>query len=85
MIYEELEIQNADKITHYWARYTYATALKRSGIPIAVTSEALGHSTEWTNKAHLDKFEQKEIDNTFQFLLLRVFGLFSYKNTTELP
>jgi len=69
VIYEELEIQNADKITHYWARHTYATALKRPGLPIAVISEALDHSSESTTKAYLDKFEQTEIDNTFQYLL----------------
>ncbi len=68
-IAKSLNIESADKITHYWARHTYATALKRSGIPIAVISEALCHSSESTTKAYLDKFEQTEIDNTFQFLL----------------
>jgi hypothetical protein len=31
--------------------------------------EALCHSSEATTKAYLDKFEQTEIDNTFQHLL----------------
>ena len=61
----ELNIESADQITHYWARHTYATTLKRSGISTAVISEALGHSSEATTKAYLDKFEQSEIDNTF--------------------
>jgi len=64
-----LKIESAGQITHYWARHTYATTLKRSGISTAVISEALGHSSEATTKAYLDKFEQAEIDNTFQHLL----------------
>jgi len=66
---KELNLDGVDRITHYWARHTYATALKRSGIQTSVISEALGHSSESTTKAYLDKFEQTEIDNTFQFLL----------------
>ena len=65
----ELNLDQADKITHYWARHTYATTLKRSGISIAVISEALGHSSEVTTKAYLNKFEQTEIDNTFKHLI----------------
>ena len=65
----DLEIECADQITHYWSRHTYATTLKRSGISTAVISEALGHSSEATTKAYLDKFEQSEIDNTYQHLI----------------
>jgi site-specific recombinase XerD len=65
----ELKINQADKITHYWARHTYATTLKRSGISTAIINEALGHSSQATTKAYLDKFEQTEIYNTFQHLI----------------
>ncbi len=65
----ELKLEQADQITHYWARHRYATTLKRSGISTAVISEALGHSSEATTKAYLDKFEQTEIDNTFKHLI----------------
>ncbi|MCG8308477.1 MAG: site-specific integrase, partial [Cytophagales bacterium] len=65
----DLKINQADKIAFYWARHTYATTLKRSGISTAVISEALGHSSEATTKAYLDKFEQTEIDNTFKHLV----------------
>ena len=68
-IASELKIEQANLITHYWARHTYATTLKRSGISTAVISEALGHSSEATTKAYLDKFEQTEIDNTFKHLI----------------
>ncbi len=64
-----LKIESADHITHYWARHTYATTLKRSGISTSVISEALGHSSVTTTKAYLDKFEQTEIDNTFKHLI----------------
>jgi integrase/recombinase XerD len=65
----ELKIESANLITHYWARHTYATTLKISGISTAVISEALGHSSEATTKAYLDKFEQSEIDDTYQHLI----------------
>ena len=64
-----LKIKLADKITHYWARHTFATTLKRSGISIAIISEALGHSSESMTKAYLDKFEQTEMDSTFKHLI----------------
>ena len=51
------------------AQHTFATTLKRSGISTAVISEALGHSSEATTKAYLDKFEQTEIDSTFKHLI----------------
>ena len=68
-IAQEVGLPQADQITFYWARHTYATTLKRSGVPTAVISEALGHSSEATTKAYLDKFEQPEIDKTFRHLL----------------
>ena len=68
-IAQEIGLPQAGQITFYWARHTYATTLKRSGIPTAVISEALGHSSEATTKAYLDKFEQPEIDKTFKHLM----------------
>jgi site-specific recombinase XerD len=68
-IAKDLKIECANQITHYWARHTYATTLKRSGISTAVISEALGHASEATTKAYLDKFEQSEIDSTYQHLI----------------
>ena len=64
-----IKIECADQITHYWTRHTYAATLKRSGISTAVISEVLGHSSEATTKADLDKFEQSELDDTFKHLL----------------
>ena len=51
----ELKIECANQVTHCWTRHTYATTLKRSGISTAGISEALGHSSEATTKAYLDK------------------------------
>lgn len=68
-IARELGIAEADSLTMYWARHTYATTLKRSGIPTAIISEALGHSSEATTRAYLDKFEQTAIDETYGHLI----------------
>jgi len=65
----ELGLPEADQITFYWARHTYATVLKRSGVPTAIISEALGHSNEKTTQAYLDKFENEQLDDTYQHLI----------------
>jgi len=68
-IAKEVGIQEADQITFYWARHTYATVLKRSGVPTAIISEALGHSNEKTTQAYLDKFENEQLDSTYKHLI----------------
>lgn len=50
------------RLTSYVARHTYATTLKRSGIPIAVISEGLGHSNVSTTKAYLEQFSTDVVD-----------------------
>lgn len=68
-IAKELKIPEADDITFYWARHTYATVLKRSGVSTAIISEALGHKDEKTTQVYLDKFENDTLDATFDHLL----------------
>ena len=65
----ELKIPEADDITFYWARHTYATVLKRSGVSIAIISEALGHESEKTTQVYLDKFDNDTLDATFEHLV----------------
>jgi integrase len=65
----ELKIPEANDITFYWARHTYATVLKRSGVATAVISEALGHSSEKTTQAYLDSFDTETMDSTFEHLI----------------
>jgi integrase len=57
------------KITTYVARHSFATALKRSGINIALISETLGHSDIKTTQIYLDAFENEEIDKAMDNLL----------------
>ncbi len=49
-------------ITSYWARHTFATTLKRAGIPVAQIKEMLGHEKESTTQTYLDKFDESALD-----------------------
>lgn len=57
------------KLTTYVARHTYATILKRSGIPTAIISEALGHESEKTTRIYLDSFESDVLDEASKVIL----------------
>lgn len=59
----DLEIDKP--ITSYFARHSFATILKRSGISIQLISESLGHSRNETTASYLDSFDdetRKEIN-----------------------
>ncbi len=43
--------------TTYFARHSYATIMKRAGVPIAFISESLGHSNLLTTENYLGSFE----------------------------
>lgn len=63
------ELQLPVKLTTYVARHTYATVLKRSGIPESIISESLGHSSERVTRIYLDSFENEQIDKALKNLL----------------
>ena len=44
-------------LTSYAARHSFATVLKRSGAPMELISESLGHKSLHTTEAYLDSFE----------------------------
>lgn len=44
-------------ITSYWARHTFSTVLKRSGVNVSYISESLGHTNVATTEVYLDGFE----------------------------
>jgi integrase len=46
-----------DIISTYWARHSFATVLKRSGVPTSFISDAMGHSNTKVTEAYLDSFE----------------------------
>lgn len=56
-------------LTSYVSRHSFATILKRSGVNIAIISEALGHSDLKTTQIYLDSFENSQIDEAMKNLL----------------
>jgi integrase len=58
-----------EKITTYVARHTYATVMKKSGVPVSIISEALGHENEKTTQIYLDSFENSVIDEASKKIL----------------
>ena len=63
------ELKIPIKLTTYVARHSYATVLKRSGVPTSIISESLGHSSERVTQIYLDSFENKQIDEAMRKLL----------------
>ncbi|MEM0476766.1 MAG: site-specific integrase [Candidatus Aenigmatarchaeota archaeon] len=57
---------NIDKnVTTYYARHSFATVLKRSGVNVGMISELLGHSNIKVTENYLDSFEKEQIrENT---------------------
>ncbi len=51
-----------DGFVFYTARHTYATALKKKGVGIAVIAEALGHSDIRTTEDYLKSFGDEVLD-----------------------
>jgi len=64
-----LEIPGADKISYYWCRHSYATALKMDGVQTAKISEAMGHSSEKMTQIYLDSFDSEFLDEANANLL----------------
>ena len=62
-------LQFAIPLTTYVARHSFATVLKRSGVNVALISEALGHSDIATTQIYLDSFENSQIDEAIGNLL----------------
>ena len=53
----------------YTARHSFATVLKRSGVNVAIISEALGHTSLSTTQFYLDSFDNEQIDDAMKNLL----------------
>lgn len=49
-------------LTFNMARHTWASRARRKGIPMALISEGLGHTSEKTTRIYLDELEAKRID-----------------------
>lgn len=57
------------KVTSYVSRHSWATILKRKGIPVGIISEGLGHSSESVTQVYLDSFENETLDKINEKLL----------------
>ena len=53
-------------ITTYVARHSFASVLKKSGVNIALISEALGHSDLATTQIYLDSFDNEQVDEAMK-------------------
>jgi len=60
---------DTDNLTFYSARHTYATALLKKGVNVAVISEAMGHSDIRTTQVYLKSFGDDVIDKADELLL----------------
>ena len=56
-------------MTTYVARHSFASVLKKSGVNIALISEALGHSDLATTQIYLDSFDNEQVDEAMKNLL----------------
>lgn len=56
-------------LTTYVARHSFASILKKSGVNIALISEALGHSDLATTQIYLDSFDNEQVDEAMKNLL----------------
>ncbi len=62
------ELNTPVKLTTYVARHSYATILKRAGVPTSIICESLGHSSEKVTQVYLDSFENSQIDKAMENL-----------------
>ena len=53
----------------YVARHSFASVHKKSGVNIALISEALGHSDLATTQIYLDSFDNEQVDEAMKNLL----------------
>lgn len=56
----QLELEQS--LTFNMARHTWASRARRKGIPMAVISEGLGHTSEKTTRIYLEELEAKRLD-----------------------
>lgn len=64
-----VELELPLTLTTYVARHSFATVLKRSGVPTSIISESLGHRNERITQIYLNSFENSQIVKAMQNLL----------------
>lgn len=63
------EVGLSGDVTTYFARHSYATALKRMNVPLSMIQETLAHSNQKTTEIYLDGFLNEEIDDINENLI----------------
>ncbi|XWW47022.1 site-specific integrase [Fibrella sp. USSR17] len=58
-----------EPLTTYVARHSFASVLKKSGIPTSQISEMMGHDSEATTRIYLQSFENEVLDEASKVLL----------------
>lgn len=58
-----------NKVTTYFARHSYATRLKRAGVPISYISDSLGHVNIATTENYLSSFTDETVKTNAGLLL----------------
>lgn len=61
-------------LTMYVARHSWATTAKASGVPTAVISDVMGHTSEKTTQIYLDSIDEGRIDSANQEIMNRLFA-----------
>ena len=65
----------ANSISTYYARHSYATALKNSGESIEFIKESLGHANSKTTEKYLESFEKDHREKSAQSLDSKIVGM----------
>ncbi len=56
-------------LTSYVSRHSYVTIAKRKGVPIAVISKALDHTSEEVTQIYLDSFDNDTLDKYHSMII----------------
>ena len=59
----------SEPLTTYVARHSFASVLKKSGVPTSQISEMMGHDSETTTRIYLQSFENEVLDEASKALL----------------
>ncbi|GEM_PF-5644614 len=60
-------------LTLYVARHSWATIAKNSGVPTALISDAMGHSSEKMTQIYLDSIDAGRIDKANREIISHLF------------
>jgi integrase len=68
---KELKLDIDFNLTTYVARHSFATVLKRSGVPTIIATQSMGHSSEKVTQHYLDDLEDDTMREAFKNLSLK--------------